>query len=219
MNNRSIQEMSRDVNPERVIAYVDGYNLYHGLRDKGWQRFYWLDIHALLSSEIRDGQELTAVRYFTASGRRQSDGAHLRQKTYLQALRSLGTIDVRQIGKFEKRPWRCAKCGANLKRDQEKQTDVAMATAIIADAHADDYDCAWVMTADSDLVPAIEHVRTQFPEKVVIIVSPRGRRSDELIGAATGKRDISQSRFGRAQLPDEIVLSSGKTLKRPAEWC
>ena len=26
----------------RVIAYIDGYNLYHGLREQGWKRFYWL---------------------------------------------------------------------------------------------------------------------------------------------------------------------------------
>jgi uncharacterized LabA/DUF88 family protein len=218
MNDWSVSQMTLDGYLERVIAYVDGYNLYHGLKDKGWKRFYWLDVHALLLREMRDGQELTAVRYFTASGRRQSHGAHLRQQTYLDALRSLGTIDVRQVGKFEKRPWKCPKCNANLKRDQEKQTDVAMATAIIADAYDDEYDCAWVMTADADLVPAVEHVQKRFPEKAVIIIPPRGRRSDELINAGSGKRDIRQSRFGSAQLPDEISLEDGRIIRRPAEW-
>lgn len=32
---------------ERVIAYVDGYNLYYSLRARGWKRFYWLNIKAL----------------------------------------------------------------------------------------------------------------------------------------------------------------------------
>ena len=32
---------------ERVIAYIDGYNLYYGLRDKRWKWFYWLDIQAM----------------------------------------------------------------------------------------------------------------------------------------------------------------------------
>ena len=27
---------------ERVISYIDGFNLYFGLRSKGWRRFYWL---------------------------------------------------------------------------------------------------------------------------------------------------------------------------------
>ena len=32
---------------ERVIAYVERYNLYHGLRAKDWKRFYWLNIPRL----------------------------------------------------------------------------------------------------------------------------------------------------------------------------
>ncbi|MCW8197075.1 NYN domain-containing protein [Verminephrobacter aporrectodeae subsp. tuberculatae] len=26
----------------RVITYIDGFNLYFGLRSKGWRRYYWL---------------------------------------------------------------------------------------------------------------------------------------------------------------------------------
>jgi hypothetical protein len=29
---------------KRVIAYIDGFNLYFGLRDSGYRRYYWLDI-------------------------------------------------------------------------------------------------------------------------------------------------------------------------------
>ena len=28
----------------RVILYVDGFNLYFGLRSKGWRKYYWLDL-------------------------------------------------------------------------------------------------------------------------------------------------------------------------------
>ena len=35
---------------ERVIAYVDGFNLYFGLKSKGWQRYYWLDVPALVGN-------------------------------------------------------------------------------------------------------------------------------------------------------------------------
>jgi hypothetical protein len=27
----------------RVIVCIDGFNLYFGMREKGWQRYYWLD--------------------------------------------------------------------------------------------------------------------------------------------------------------------------------
>jgi hypothetical protein len=32
---------------ERVITYVDGFNLYFGMRSRGWRRYYWLDVKRL----------------------------------------------------------------------------------------------------------------------------------------------------------------------------
>ena len=29
-----------------VICDIDGFNLYHGLRSKGWKKYYWLDLWA-----------------------------------------------------------------------------------------------------------------------------------------------------------------------------
>ena len=29
---------------ERVIVYIDGFNLYFGLRSKGWKKYYWLNL-------------------------------------------------------------------------------------------------------------------------------------------------------------------------------
>ena len=33
-----------DSAPRRLIAYIDGFNLYFGLKEKGWKRYYWLDM-------------------------------------------------------------------------------------------------------------------------------------------------------------------------------
>ena len=45
----------------RVMVYVDGFNLYYGLRTKGWRRFYWLDMQALSENLLRRGQRLAGV--------------------------------------------------------------------------------------------------------------------------------------------------------------
>ncbi len=29
---------------ERIITYIDGFNLYFGLREKGWRCFDWLNL-------------------------------------------------------------------------------------------------------------------------------------------------------------------------------
>ena len=52
--------------PSPVVGYVDGYNIYYGLRSKGWRRFFWLDLRALLSELLEPGEVLAAVKYFTA---------------------------------------------------------------------------------------------------------------------------------------------------------
>ena len=50
---------------ERVAAYIDGFNLYFGVRQHG-RRYLWLDLEQLVQSLLRPRQQLVAVRYFTA---------------------------------------------------------------------------------------------------------------------------------------------------------
>ena len=38
---------------ERVIAYVDGFDLYFGLKSKGWRRYYWLNIQTLAQNLLK----------------------------------------------------------------------------------------------------------------------------------------------------------------------
>jgi hypothetical protein len=49
---------------ERIAAYIDGFNLYFGIRKEG-RRHLWL-ISRRSCSLFRPHQELVAVRYFTA---------------------------------------------------------------------------------------------------------------------------------------------------------
>lgn len=65
---------------ERVAVYVDGYNVGYRLRSKQWKRFLWLDLRRLFENEMDESQELVAVNYFTALGRRQPEEASQRQK-------------------------------------------------------------------------------------------------------------------------------------------
>jgi hypothetical protein len=53
---------------DRVAVFIDGFNVYWGLRDKGFKRFYWLDYQALASHLVRDGQVLVATKFFTTRG-------------------------------------------------------------------------------------------------------------------------------------------------------
>ena len=42
--------------PKRVVAYIDGFNLYYGLKTSDMRRFLWLDLPCLAKSLIREDQ-------------------------------------------------------------------------------------------------------------------------------------------------------------------
>ncbi len=37
---------------QRVAVYIDGFNLYYGMRAERWQRYYWIDL-TLLAEQKR----------------------------------------------------------------------------------------------------------------------------------------------------------------------
>ena len=75
----------------RVVAYVDGFNLYFGLKNGYGRRYHWLDLQALATSLLQPGQELREVQYFTAGVKNDPEGAR-RQSTYSAGLPRRGPI-------------------------------------------------------------------------------------------------------------------------------
>ncbi len=73
---------------ERVVTYIDGFNLYFGLRSKGWRRYYWLDPQRLGANLLKGHQSLVATRYFTAriAANACDPGKHRRQALFLEAI-------------------------------------------------------------------------------------------------------------------------------------
>src|SRR6185312_16201468 len=97
----------------RVIAYIDGFNLYFGLRSKGWRKYYWLDLVRLPQALLKSGQQLDAVHYFTsrirANGHNTEDMR--RQNVYLEALSTFPSVTM-HFGHYLDKPRRCRACGA-----------------------------------------------------------------------------------------------------------
>ena len=66
-------------NKQKVIAYIDGFNFYYGLRQHPWKKYYWLDVVKLIESFLRPNQELIAVKYFS---RDQQTLTNVKDKTH-----------------------------------------------------------------------------------------------------------------------------------------
>ena len=114
----------------RVVAYIDGLNLYHGLKAGYGRRYHWLDLQALVTSLLLPGQELREVHYFTARVLGKP-AAELRQTIYLDALTS-GSSSVRLVeGRFQDKPRECLNCGVRWVVYEEKETDVNIAIAML----------------------------------------------------------------------------------------
>lgn len=201
----------------RVAVYIDGFNLYHGLKQAHGRKYLWLDLEAVARRLLRPGQELTAVHYFTAMVRDDPD-AEARQKTYLAALGVASTaIDV-HLGRFQSKSMTCRSCGGRWRTFEEKQTDVHVAVTLLEDGVTDVFDTAIVLSADADLVPAAMSLKRLKPNKRLIAVFPPRRHSDHLSRAVHANFTLGEAIIRQCQLPAELADAAGAKIARPTRW-
>lgn len=204
---------------ERVISYIDGFNLYFGLRSKGWKKYYWLDLVELNKKLLKDHQGLTHCHYFTSRIRKKGKMSQnmKRQGLWLDAIESLYPATT-HYGHYLEKTITCRKCMATWKTFEEKMTDVNMAVQLLSDAYEDKYDTAILISGDSDLAPPIEKVLSRFPQKKIIVCFPPGRHSDKLRKVSTSAFTIGEAKIRKSLLPENIKTLTGHTITRPKEW-
>jgi hypothetical protein len=201
----------------KLIMYVDGFNLYHGMRSTSGRRLLWLDPVAL-AGQLRPRSVLVEAKYFTAPVL-DDPGAASRQAAYQRALlgRHGDLIKIVQ-GRYQKKRVTCRACGASWIGYEEKETDVNIATALLVDSAGRRADSALIVSADSDLAPAVRAARASHPEQFIAAAFPPGRYSAELAKLMPASFHIGRSKLIAAQLPDTFVDIAGRTHTRPAKW-
>jgi uncharacterized LabA/DUF88 family protein len=200
-----------------VIAYVDGFNLYHGLHDKYHRRYLWLDLERL-AQRIRPRDQLVAVRYFTALVR-DDKPALARQRIYLDALTAHSPLVQVVLGRYQSKNIMCRQCGSNWTSYEEKETDVNIAVSIVADAAAGTSDLALIISADSDLCPAIRTARSVNPRRRMIAVFPPRRSSFEIRSLIPGAFTVAAADLRNSLLPDTVRgPTAGQIYQRPGKW-
>ncbi|MDX3100783.1 NYN domain-containing protein [Nonomuraea angiospora] len=204
---------------ERVGVYVDGFNLYYGLRDLAGRRHLWLDLSAMATRLLRPHQRLVAVSYFTAVILNDPP-AKARQEAYLAATESRGVQVV--MGRFQEQAVRCHSCGTVRRTYAEKQSDAALTAAIVADVATSQVDVVMLVSADSDLCAAIHAVRQLDEERGtktrVIAVFPPRRRSNHLRQLSDAWLPLGDAVIRQSQLPDVVHAPDGCVYHRPQHW-
>jgi uncharacterized LabA/DUF88 family protein len=222
---------------DRVAFYIDGFNLFHGAL-KGTE-YRWLDLEAFCQHFVRARQELVTVKYFTALVRNRPDdpGQRQRQKEYLRALATLPKVEI-YYGHFLKRkavrqlanPPRAKGRKGKKRKDpgfrevwieEEKGSDVNLASQFLSDGFRARYDVAFVVSNDGDLKMPVEIGRDEFKASIIVINPHVERRSKALTpdGTDLGRfyRRVRPSALRSSQLPLELEDEDGK-IRCPKGW-
>ena len=200
---------------ERVVVYVDGFNMYFGMMEAGLDKLRWLDLDALVKDLLLPNQQLAQVKYFTSRVSNNPD-KQKRQTTYIEALESTG-IKV-YYGNYQSGSIECRKCGNIWPTYNEKMTDVNIATQILIDAYEDKYDMAMLISGDSDLVPPMKAVHELFNKKRVFVAFPPKRHNQSVALIAKGSMIIGRKKIADNQFAEEVTKKGGYVLRQPSEW-
>ncbi|GBR73623.1 hypothetical protein NO1_0965 [Candidatus Termititenax aidoneus] len=163
----------------RVSFYIDGFNIYHRLKDyqrKTGKVYNWLDYKKLCLSFLREKETLADLYFFTAVSDEFGEASVARHNKYITALEWQGVKIVSGYFSKKKKKCRVENCdykGSKYFRDrEEKQTDVNIALQIIKDAIQNKYDKCFLLSGDNDFAPVLKTVMEVYPNKQVGLITP-----------------------------------------------
>lgn len=212
----------------RTVVYVDGFNLYYGAL-KGTP-YRWLDL-AVFARNLLPRNDVQRVKYFTAQvkARPTDQTSAVHQQVYLRALATRPDVDVflrQYLSHAVSLPLAAPGGGVQLHggrvqfarviREEEKGSDVHLATQLVHDAHVGAFEVAVVVSNDSDLAPPIALV-TQRLKLPVGVANPHQKQSVQLRLLASFLRPVRTSVLAASQLPTTLTDSAG-TFHKPSAW-
>jgi uncharacterized LabA/DUF88 family protein len=211
----------------RVAAYIDGFNLYYGMKSRFGRRYMWLDVVEMIR-QLRPSDDVGVVRYFTAIVRDEPLAA-ANQTTYLRALKArngahldihVGRFKQRTIGRCKvcRQDYLCA-CPTTYVSYEEKETDVALGVAMVEDAARGIGEMTVLVSADSDLIPAIEATKRIDATRPIYLAMPPSRARGASRFQGIGIFGVSKPALRAAQMPDVVTdPATGLSYVRPAKW-
>lgn len=213
----------------RTYVYIDGFNFYYGaVKDTPYK---WLDFKNLLLNLLDPKHQILSIKYFTSQVTGKIDSNQpIRQKTYIRALKKyIPEISV-YFGHFlshnvfkplayppDQRLFGKKIKFAKIIKTEEKGSDVNLAVHLLNDGWLDLYDCAVILSNDSDLSESLKMVKAHR-KKMIGLLTPwryQSQQSKELLKYADFVKIVRKGPLSISQLPDPIP---GTTLHKPPVW-
>jgi uncharacterized LabA/DUF88 family protein len=208
--------------PHRTIVYVDGFNFYYGaVRGTSWK---WLDPVAMFQKVAGPQNNIVQVKYFTARVQPSASDpdVNVRQDTYLRAVAAYCPLIELHFGHFLRHRVRMEHANpppasVEVWKNEEKGSDVNLALQLLNDAWQGAYDCAVVVSNDSDLAEALMLVKQQHRKLIGLVTpgAPTRKTSRQLSKYADFVKPIRTWMLQQSQLPDPIP---GTKIHKPANW-
>ena len=195
----------------RGAVYIDGFNLYHPIDSLGKSYLKWASLWALSESFCRKKQlELVTVVFCTAVPTHLPDSRD-RHNIFNAAQRAHGVEVIKGHHVWE----------SDRNKYAEKQSDINVALSLIVDGMTDQYDVAYLLSADSDQVATARVFTENLSSlgKELIGVAPIGR-SPPSGYQKYGIKGFSISEFDleKCVMP-EMVQGKTAPVIRPTEYC
>jgi uncharacterized LabA/DUF88 family protein len=152
-----------------LLVLVDGLNLFHSLRSQDTNK---TDLNiASLSETLANnfGVEVGEIIYATALAEHSDKPSRQKQFGYLEKLWTSGVKIL--TTQFRSQLETCNYCGSNSRKYVEKQTDVAIASNLVAKVLDGGFEHVLLFSADTDFLPAIEIAKSLRPRVEIRIAS------------------------------------------------
>ena len=111
---------------------------------------------------------------------------------------------------------------ANFKRTQkdfeEKETDVAIGVALLEVSHNDNADCVFIMSGDTDIMPALRAARRMYSGCRIGFAFPYRRQNNSLRDAADIHFRIRTHLYAKHVLPNPVAAAGGREIHCPSDW-
>lgn len=202
----------------RAALYVDGFNMYHAIDDLGIQHLKWLNLWRV--GEIlagSRGHQLVKVVFCSAYYPGDA-GKRARHEAYVKALKLAGVVPV--LGHYVHDQMDCRSCGHNWSKPTEKETDINVALTLMIDGARNQFDVAYLVSADSDQAATARCFSQNLPDKKLYSVAPPGRGHSQHILAHTKlKASLDADLLERAVFPGVVPAANGlSAVIRPREY-
>lgn len=195
---------------DRALLFFDGNNWYHSLRDAGVRKIGSLD-YKRISEKVVGPREWIGTRYYVGrvpqTGNRE---IYSGQRRFLDSLRScdkkisvhLGRLESRQVSNDAADEMKRYLAELEVRIDEsvyrdlvaiaskhssatvlvEKAVDVMIAVDMVIMAERDEFDAAYLFSADGDFTPAVEAVR-ELGKKVYAVSAGYGAKLASRVNA------------------------------------